>query len=186
MGTCSAAVWCFTSTFCSCSPSLLKFSQIFKDATLFFSHATPNLPTVIPSMDHIDTHLATASNNPRLSPALRASLALSKVHLNKYYALTDHTKVYWIAMSESIPPIIVRISILRNSLTSATQTSILPWGCLNQWMDLHHKYNCPWRVCPSICGPPHWRGHCHFLPRSKSLAKSLHSLVQIRYYVHKA
>ena len=80
---------------------------------------------MIPAMDHIDTHLATASNNPRLSPALHASLTLGKVHLNKYYALTDHTEVYQIAMSESMPPIIVRISILMNSLTSATQTSIL-------------------------------------------------------------
>ena len=40
------------STFCLCSPSLLKFSQIFKDATLFFSHVMPNLPTVIPGIEY--------------------------------------------------------------------------------------------------------------------------------------
>jgi len=109
---------------------LLEFSQIFKDTTLFFSYVTPNLPTVIPAMDHINAHLATASKNLRLSPVLQALLTLSKAHLNKYYALTDHTEVYQIAMSESIPLIIVRITILMNSLTSTTQTSILLRGCL--------------------------------------------------------
>ena len=61
---------------------LLMFSQIFKDATLFFSHSTPNLATVIPIMDHIDAHLATAGQNLKFSLAIRASLALGKAHLN--------------------------------------------------------------------------------------------------------
>ena len=78
----------------------LTYSQLFKDATLFFSRGTPNLATVIPAMDHIDTHLATASRNMEYSPAIRASLALGKTHLNKYYDLTDHSEVYRIAMSE--------------------------------------------------------------------------------------
>jgi len=79
----------------------LTISQLFKDATLFFSRSTPNLATVIPAMDHIDTHLATASHNLKYSPAIRASLALGKAHLNKYYDMTDHSEVYRIAMSES-------------------------------------------------------------------------------------
>ena len=34
--------------------------QIFKDATLFFSHdGVPNIATIIPAMDHIDEVLAT-------------------------------------------------------------------------------------------------------------------------------
>ncbi|KAN0137507.1 hypothetical protein V8E53_004558, partial [Lactarius tabidus] len=36
--------------------------KIFKDMTLFFSHGTPNLATIIPAMDHIDKVLATMSN----------------------------------------------------------------------------------------------------------------------------
>jgi hypothetical protein len=51
-------------------------------------------------MDHIDAHLATASKNLKLSPAIRASLALGKTHLNKYYDMTDHSEVYRITMSE--------------------------------------------------------------------------------------
>jgi hypothetical protein len=74
--------------------------QIFKDATLFFSRSTPNLATVIPAMDHIDAHLATASQDLRYSPAIRAALVLGKTHLNKYYDMTDHSEVYRIAMSE--------------------------------------------------------------------------------------
>ena len=80
----------------------LTSSQIFKDATLFFSRSTPNLPIVIPAMDHIDAHLATASQNSKFSPAIRASLTLGKAHLNKYYNMTDHSEVYRIAMSEFI------------------------------------------------------------------------------------
>jgi hypothetical protein len=88
---CPSLVFSFLSTI---------FSQLFKDATLFFSWSTPNLATVIPAMDHIDAHLATASQNLKFSPAIRASLALGKTHLNKYYDMTDHSEVYQIAMSE--------------------------------------------------------------------------------------
>jgi hypothetical protein len=70
----------------------LTFSQIFKDATLFFLHSTLNLATVIPAMDHIDVHLTTASQNLKYSPAIHASLALGKAHLNKDYDLTDHSE----------------------------------------------------------------------------------------------
>jgi hypothetical protein len=55
---------------------------------------------VIPAMDHIDAHLATASQSSKYSPAIRASLALGKAHLNKYYNMTDHSEVYRIAMSK--------------------------------------------------------------------------------------
>ncbi len=79
---------------------LTKISQLFKDATLFFSCATLNLATVIPAMDHIDAHLAMASQDLKYLPAIRASLALGKSHLNKYYNMTDHLEVYQIAMSK--------------------------------------------------------------------------------------
>jgi len=70
------------------------FLQIFKAVTLFFSCSTPNLATVIPAMDHIDTHLATAGQNVKYSPAIHTSLTLGKAHLNKYYDMTDHSEVY--------------------------------------------------------------------------------------------
>jgi hypothetical protein len=82
---------------------LLTFSQIFKDTTLFFSHSTPNLATVIPAMDHIDAHLTTASQSLKYSPTIHASLMLGKAHLNKYYDMTDHSELYQIAMSECSP-----------------------------------------------------------------------------------
>jgi hypothetical protein len=105
------------------------FPQLFKDATLFFSRSTPNLATVIPAMDHIDTHLATASKNLKFSPAIRASLALGKAHLNKYYGMTDHSEVYRIAMSEFLILLFYLFQsfiISFNSLASTTQTSIFP------------------------------------------------------------
>ena len=41
-------------------------TQILKDATLFFSRATPSLAAVIPAMDHINMEFATSSCNKQL------------------------------------------------------------------------------------------------------------------------
>jgi len=76
--------------------------HIFKHGTLFFSRDTPNISTVIPAMDHIDEYLATASQNPKYSEAIRAALALGKQTLNHYYDKTDPSEVYRIAMGK--PP----------------------------------------------------------------------------------
>ena len=58
---------------------LTEPSQIFKDATLYFSRGMPNLATVIPTMDHIDKVLATAADNSsKISPAIHAALAIGK------------------------------------------------------------------------------------------------------------
>ena len=66
--------------------------QIFKDATLFFSRRTPSISTVIPAMDHIDAHLATAAQSAFYSPSI------GKKTLNWYYNKTDYSEVYRIAM----------------------------------------------------------------------------------------
>ena len=79
----------------------LPYFQIFKHGTLFFSHNTPSISTIIPDMDHIDEYLATASQNPTYSEAICAALALGKQTLNRYYDKTDHSEVYRIAMGES-------------------------------------------------------------------------------------
>ncbi|TFK59950.1 hypothetical protein BDN72DRAFT_729660, partial [Pluteus cervinus] len=71
---------------------------IFKDATLFFSRKTPNIAMVIPAMDHIDTHLATAATSSSYSVAIKAALAIGKRMLNRYYSKTDHSEVFRIAM----------------------------------------------------------------------------------------
>jgi hypothetical protein len=51
-------------------------------------------------MDHIDTHLATATQNTDYSPSIRAALAIGKQTLNRYYNKTDLSEVYRIAMGE--------------------------------------------------------------------------------------
>ncbi|KAG1742793.1 uncharacterized protein EDB91DRAFT_1007049, partial [Suillus paluster] len=72
--------------------------KILKDATLFFSHSTPNLATVIPAMDLIDEKLTTYSHNRQYHPSIRSAVQLAKVTLNRYYQLTDQSEVYHIAM----------------------------------------------------------------------------------------
>ncbi|KAF8235490.1 hypothetical protein L208DRAFT_1256762 [Tricholoma matsutake] len=64
--------------------------KILKDATLYFSHGTPNLPTVIPAMDHIDTAFINATlPSSKNHPAVHATIEIAKQTLNKYYSLTD-------------------------------------------------------------------------------------------------
>ena len=74
-------------------------SQVFKDATLFFSRSTPNLATVIPAMDHIDEALTTQSHDPTFEISIRTALGIAKRTLNHYYDRTDYSEVYRIAMS---------------------------------------------------------------------------------------
>ena len=82
------------------------FVQIFKDATLFFSRGTPNIATVIPAMDHIDEHLATAALSSVYPLAIKAALAIGKRTLNRYYDKTDHSEVFRIAMGQSLKTMI--------------------------------------------------------------------------------
>ncbi|KAF8219411.1 hypothetical protein L208DRAFT_1076893, partial [Tricholoma matsutake] len=72
---------------------------ILKDATLYFSHGTPNLPTVIPAMDHIDMAFTNVTlPSSKNHPAVRAAIKIAKWTLNKYYSLTDTSEVYQISM----------------------------------------------------------------------------------------
>ena len=76
---------------------------MFKHATLFFSRDTPNLAQVIPVMDHIDKVLTNASRSSKYVKALRVACGLAKKALDKYYAYTDMSDTYRIAMSECLP-----------------------------------------------------------------------------------
>ncbi|KAG1840505.1 hypothetical protein DFJ58DRAFT_667157, partial [Suillus subalutaceus] len=78
--------------------TLLTPIKILKDATTYFSCATPNLATVIPAMDHIDKSLTTHSFDKNLNSAIRAALAMGKKTLDRYYSLTDSSQTYHIAM----------------------------------------------------------------------------------------
>jgi hypothetical protein len=49
-------------------------------------------------MDHIDTHLATASIENNYPLAIKAALTIGKKTLNRYYDKTDHSEVFRIAM----------------------------------------------------------------------------------------
>jgi len=76
---------------------------------LFFSYGgTPNIASVIPTIDHLDEHLALIATSPKYGQAIKAAVALGKKTLNRYYDHTDHSKVYQIAMSTFpfFPPIL--------------------------------------------------------------------------------
>lgn len=76
-----------------CSP------QVLKAATLRFSNASPDLPTVIPAMDRIDMYFTKEmAPSGRKNLAIRAALKIAKNTLNRYYSLTDESETYRIAM----------------------------------------------------------------------------------------
>ena len=73
--------------------------QVLKDATLFFSRGTPNLPVVIPAMDYIDEVFTNGTLKKEvLHPAIHAVIRLGKRTLNRYYSLTDSSELYHITM----------------------------------------------------------------------------------------
>jgi hypothetical protein len=53
---------------------------------------------VIPAMDHIDAHLATAARHRKYPHAIQAALTIGKKTLNRYYDKTDQSEVFRIAM----------------------------------------------------------------------------------------
>jgi hypothetical protein len=75
-----------------------SFFKIFKDATLFFSRGTPNIATIIPAMDHLDSKLATDASNNKYPISIKAALAIGKKTLNRYYDKTDQSEIFRIAM----------------------------------------------------------------------------------------
>jgi len=75
--------------------------KILKDVTLFFSHSTPNLATVIPAMDLIDEFLTTNTVDHCYTPSIHLALSIAKRTLNHYYRLTDGSNMYRIAMGKS-------------------------------------------------------------------------------------
>ena len=61
----------------------------------------PNLTMVISAVDYVDEVFTTGMlDHNHFDPAIHTALGLAKNTLNKYYSLTDSSKVYCIAMSK--------------------------------------------------------------------------------------
>ncbi|KAE9388195.1 hypothetical protein BT96DRAFT_757995, partial [Gymnopus androsaceus JB14] len=72
---------------------------ILKDVTTYFSSNSPDILAVIPAMDAIDKAFASGkADNHELCAPLHHALTIRKKTLNKYYALTDNSDIYCIAM----------------------------------------------------------------------------------------
>ncbi|KAE9395712.1 hypothetical protein BT96DRAFT_1043300, partial [Gymnopus androsaceus JB14] len=68
-------------------------------STSISSLHSPNILAVIPVMDAIDEAFASRMvDNHKLCAPLRHALTIGKKTLNKYYALTDNSDIYHIAM----------------------------------------------------------------------------------------
>ena len=74
------------------------FWKIFKTMMLKFSTDMPCITNVIPEMDRMHADLLAACTNEDYSTAICAALKVGMDLLNKYYLITDNSKVYRIAM----------------------------------------------------------------------------------------
>lgn len=83
------------------SPHHAHPPQIFKAASKKFSASTPNIAMVIPVMDSIDDKLLAIARDRNHHPAIRIATLKAKNLLNKYYALTDASNIYRIAIRKS-------------------------------------------------------------------------------------
>ncbi|KAI0752333.1 hypothetical protein C8Q80DRAFT_1062322, partial [Daedaleopsis nitida] len=73
--------------------------KVFKDATSLFSGNTPSLAKVIPTMDHLDKILTTATKSPhKYGHPVRISCGYAKRTLNRYYSYSDMSVTFRIAM----------------------------------------------------------------------------------------
>ncbi|KAF9059142.1 hypothetical protein BDP27DRAFT_1239377, partial [Rhodocollybia butyracea] len=76
---------------------------ILKDATLFFSSNSPNISAIIPTMDAINKVFASEIiDSKELCAPLCHALGIGKRTLNKYYALTDNSDIYRVAMGKCL------------------------------------------------------------------------------------
>ncbi|KAE9397324.1 hypothetical protein BT96DRAFT_823480, partial [Gymnopus androsaceus JB14] len=78
--------------------------DVLQDATLFCSRDSATLASVIPAMDKINKLLAAAvlkkdKTNVMFTAPVKTALLAAKKTLNCYYAATDNSRVYRIAMS---------------------------------------------------------------------------------------
>lgn len=90
---------------------------------------------VIPVMDHIDKHLATAALSDDYPLALKAALAIGKKTLNRYYKKTDDAEVYRIVMGIFLYSVFIFIRLINYiisaqffTLNTSSSTSRTPDG----------------------------------------------------------
>ncbi|KIM54646.1 hypothetical protein SCLCIDRAFT_136364, partial [Scleroderma citrinum Foug A] len=123
---------------------LHKVLKVLEDATLFFSHSTPNLVMVIPAMDYIDESFTKGMLKKRtLDPAIHTAIGLAKKTLNRYYSLTDSSDLYHIAMGKSTGYYSDYHSNLSCSFAPSPQAGVFPSCRINTKMDQHGASNHP-------------------------------------------
>src|SRR6266542_613903 len=73
-----------------------------------------DIAKVIPAMNHIDQHLATAACNNAYKPCIQAAVTMGKKLLNKYYSYTYHSELYCIAMSKCLTTLFIMLIQFHN------------------------------------------------------------------------
>jgi len=105
------------------------------------SHSTPLLHHMIPLFDIITRKLNGFVDNERLHLCVRHATARSHAMLNKYYGLSDESRMYRIAMCMLIPfiPFCHDINYYFCSSSSKIQVSIFHQGWLASRVDQNSR-----------------------------------------------
>lgn len=81
--------------------SLADSLQIFEDVTLLFSKAeVPLVYEVIPLLEALEDELTNLRDDATMPDVIRIAAIAALIVVGKYYALSDDTEVYRIAISE--------------------------------------------------------------------------------------
>jgi hypothetical protein len=80
---------------------LVAVLEQYKKATVFFSRDIASIAAIIPAMDKITDQLNHRSKEA-YHPAIQVAMKAAATKLNRYYASTDSSAVYRIAMGRSL------------------------------------------------------------------------------------
>ena len=93
---------------------------------------TPCPTTIIPAMDKMHDELTVAANNTEYLPVLWAALSRARTLFDKYYSLSNESKVYCITMS--MPPSFIPLQPSDLMIASSSLLQIQTQIFYQAWM----------------------------------------------------
>ena len=135
-------------------PIIWNHNMYLQACKPLFSHGTPSISTVIPAMDHINTHLTTASQNISYSVSISAIFTIGKKTLNWYYNKTDQSEfieLQWVSL------VIADIDNL--SFLHLSQAPLFQDCWMGKWLDWNGAQHHSWGVWENIFIHRFWQWH---------------------------
>ena len=101
-------------------------------ATLYFSHDSASIATVIPAMDTL-TNTLNPDTKESYHPSILAAMTLAWKKMNRYYLLTDDLASYRIVMGKTITPYFYIVTHVISVLHPGLK---LEYFCQHKWEEV--------------------------------------------------